>query len=63
MFKDCHSLLSLADDEKWNTENGTNKSYMNYCCLSLSSLHVFSKFDTSKVINMTNMFFHCSSLV
>ncbi len=48
-----------------NTENTTNMSYMfayiDYNGSNLSSLDI-SGFDTSKVTNMSNMFYNCSGL-
>ena len=62
IFRDCISLRSLPDIDKWDTKNVTNMSYMFYGCTALNSLPDISKWDMKNVTNMDSMFYGCISL-
>ena len=58
LFHGCHSLLNIDDISHLNNINDINK----ILCSSLKSLPDFSRWDISKVIDMSNLFNGCSSL-
>ena len=61
MFYDCSSILYLRDISKWNIETVTRLNSMFERCLSLSSLHFFSKLNTNIVSR--NIFARCHNLI
>ena len=58
MFKDCKTLTSihLTSIDSLRETNGMFEN-----CINLKSI-TFGNFDTSKVVNMSHMFYNCSSL-
>ena len=63
LFRDCDTLISLPDIDKWNTKNITDMSYIFCNCKSLISLSGISKWNTDKVTTMNRMFTNCKSLI
>ena len=61
-LKDCSSISSLPDIDKWDTKNVNNMKGMFYYCSTLSSLPDISKWDTESVTDMSYMFYSCSKL-
>ena len=61
MFESCSSLTSL-DVSGFNTQNVTNMYGMFYLCKSITELNFGDKFDAGKVIQVSDMFWNCSSL-
>ena len=62
MFSYCTSLANI-DFFSFNTFLVNDMSYMFYNCKSLVNLKNISRFDTSRVTNITHMFDGCTSLV
>jgi len=60
-FKDCNRLLSLKGIENLKTDNVTDMKQMFYGCHRIMNLDL-SKFNTSKVANMNEMFANCNML-
>ena len=52
IFDKCHSLISLPDISKWNTNNVIDMSWIFHGCNSIISLPDISKWNTSNVIDM-----------
>lgn len=62
MFSSCSSL-TILDLSKWDTSNVTNINYMFMACNKLNTIYVSELWKTSAVINSTQMFAGCASLV
>ena len=63
MFYDCYSLISLSDNNETNIKIYIIDSYcMFFRCNSLISFPDISKWNTSNVNNMSNMFYECNSI-
>ena len=59
MFKDCKDLTSINLSSFGNSLKKTDGMFQN--CVSLESIN-FGSFATSNVVNMSHMFYNCSSL-
>ena len=62
MFHHCNSLSSI-DLSNFETSSVTNMGNMFSCLHSLESLKLSEKFNTSKVKNMTSMFYHLKNMI
>ena len=62
IFKDCESLYSIPDLNKWDTSKITDMNNLFFYCTSLNSLPDISNWDTKNVKNMSWMFCGCTSL-
>lgn len=65
LFYNCNKLTDLGSENNklnWNTRSATNMSLMFYYCNALSALDL-SSFDTTNVVDFTNMFVSDTGIV
>lgn len=60
-FENCSSLKEL-DLSGWKVELASSLAYMFHNCTSLASVGNIGVWNTSKIENLTNMFYYCKAL-